>query len=251
MAWSVDHCCDVHRMIYHSLSAIRIYHVYQSFQNYYIIMKIFILLNAFTIWHLTVLVAGYDTCWFFGEDFRKNSFEQHFNSRSSSEYNGYVQAHFDTKGFFTNFLCENPSMICRISNLMSAAIQQKSGDKKLLPLPKIIVIVLDDDVIKCFNRHDAQGLSKPFSRIINHIMTEHERCISAYKEYLPAKCLKEDYPQILWIQAPYHDSFTNNEHRYRFNRSIEEATRFHGQVHTLMLKKVWDPKDSSFFAQEG
>ena len=131
---------------------------------------------------------------------------------------------------------------------MSVAVQTKL-EKRQVPLLKIIVVVPDDDIIKCFKDQDSE-LGKPFSRVLNYIMTEHECCISAYKEYLPAKCVKEDYRQILWIQAPYHDHFLNNDQRYRFNKSIEELVRFHGAVHMLMLKKVWNPKDMAFYVQD-
>ena len=73
---------------------------------------------------------------------------------------------------------------------------------KLLPLPKIIVVVPDDDIIKLFcDKEYASGITKPLSRVLNYIMTEHERAISAYKEFLPAKSLRVEYPHILWIQV--------------------------------------------------
>ena len=64
-----------------------------------------------TFCSISVPVMGYDSCWFFGDDFAKRSFEQNFHSRPSTEYNGYIKAHFDTRGFFLNFLCDNPSLI--------------------------------------------------------------------------------------------------------------------------------------------
>ena len=85
---------------------------------------------------------------------------------------------------------------------------------------------------------------------MNFIMTEHDRVVAAYKEYLPAKSIKNGYPQILWIQAPYHDNFVTNDLRYKLNRCIEEVSRFHNQVHMLELKCVWDPKNKYFFIHD-
>ena len=77
---------------------------------------------------------------------------------------------------------------------MKAALDNKSGNR-LYPFPKIIVIIPDDDLIKVFT--DPVGIAEPIGHVINFVMTEHDRCIAAYKEYLPAKCLRCDYPQLL------------------------------------------------------
>ena len=90
-----------------------------------------------------------DRCWFFMDDFASRSFEQYFQGRKSEDFNSYVEAHFDTKGFFNNFISsDNPSVISRMGNLVINAITNKDANKKQLPLLKLIVVVPDDDVIK-------------------------------------------------------------------------------------------------------
>ena len=81
----------------------------------------------------------------------------------------------------------------------------------------------------------------------SYVMIEHERVISAYKEYLPAKCLQSDHPQILWIEAPLHDDFPDNAIRSRFNACLEEVAKLHSNVRSLPLKKVWNARDTSFY----
>ena len=124
-----------------------------------------------------------------GDSFSSASFEKYFQARKSVEYNGYVKDHFDTSGFFGNFLQDNPSMLSRMTNLLIHAMDTRFNGK-LLPLPKLIVIVPDDDFIKQLcpgNIEHAKGISKPLSRMLNFVMTEFERSIAAFKEYLPAK----------------------------------------------------------------
>ena len=125
-------------------------------------------------------------------------------------------------------------------------------DKKFMPLPKLIVVVPDDDIIRCLEEASQKGLTKQFSRILNYIMMEHERSVSTYKEFLLAKCLKPGYPQILWIQAPLHDNFSeaNNSACYKFNKSLEEAVKVHDNISTLPFKKVWDARNFNFFIAE-
>ena len=135
-------------------------------------------------------------------------------------------------------------MISRIANIMKFALQCKV-DKRLLPFPKIIVIVLDDDLLHKFAT--AHRITKPISRLINFIMIEHECAITAYKDDLPAKCLKSDWPQLLWIQVPSHHLFSNNNLHYKFNKALEEVAKLHSNMTTLMLKKVWDESNPDLY----
>ena len=79
-------------------------------------------------------MRAYERCWFFGDFFGGRSFEKHFQARSSADYNGYTKANFDTSRYFhSGFLAENPSMVARMSNLMSHALQVDYSGKLLLP----------------------------------------------------------------------------------------------------------------------
>ena len=118
-----------------------------------------------------------------------------------------------------------------------------------MPLPKLVVIIPDEDLLKLFG-DTSQSISKAFSWILNFVMTEYERCVSTFKENLPAKCIKnQGFPYFLWIQ-PRHKNFASNSHRFKFNQCIEETLRLHSNVHTLALKKGWDDKDDNLYLQD-
>ena len=149
---------------------------------------------------------------------------------------GYVESHFDISGFTSNLFNENPSTISRFGNLLKAATSV-SMDKKQMPLPKIVVVVPENDIINCFKgKGEQNGLTKAFGMVINYVMTEYERGVSSYKEKLCFKCKKDNYPQFLWIQLPYHDNFDDNDERLKFNRSIEDMCKHHTNVSSLELK---------------
>ena len=128
---------------------------------------------------------------------------------------------------------------------------------KIFPLPKLIVFVLDDDLIRLFTKElkseaeeadiHLSGFSKPMTRVLNHIMTHLERSIASFKENLPAKCLQAGFPQILWIHPPSHVLFSNNSLRYKFGKCLEELAKIHDNTFSLMLKKVWDPNDKNLY----
>ena len=193
-------------------------------------------------------MAAYDQCWIFGDSFCASSFEQYFKSRCSDDFNGYTKVHFDATGYYNNFTSDNPSVISCMGNLMTFAMESKCFNQQLA-LPKLVVVVPDDDLIKLLGCH-THGLQCPYNRILNYVMTEFECNISIFKENLPAKCLKSDYPHILWIQAPLHDGFQNNQQRVKFNSCLEDVVKVHSNSSTLMLKKAWEPKNLNLFLEE-
>ena len=194
---------------------------------------------------------SYERCWFFGDDFASRSFDQHFKRRQSADYKGfgYVKSHFDVTGFFNNnFSSDNPSVISRLSNLMQFAVSQ-DFHQKIHPLPKLIVVVVENNLIQLFK--DSGGVSSTsIACLVNHIMTEHERTITSFKENLPAKSIKQDYPHILWICPPEHENFTDNSCRFKFAKCLEEVSRLHPNVSCLTLKKVWDPRNGNLYLKE-
>ena len=196
-------------------------------------------------------VAAYNRCWIFGDEFGSHSFEQHFQARKCTDYNCYTKAHFDTVGFFNNFTLDNPSVLGRLSSLLQYALERKdSVVKKLLLLPKLIVVVPEDALIRVLDcREDDHNVSGSMSRLINYIMTEFKRCVASFKENLPAKCVKSEFPYFLWIQPPQHKNFSGGALRFKFNRCLEEVAKMHLNVYTLALKKVWDKDDDNLFLE--
>ena len=160
-----------------------------------------------------------------------------------------MKAHFDTLGFLNGFTSDNTSMIAQMANLLHKAMDCRFNNK-LLPLPKIIVVVPDDDLVKLLCKSDVddhQNIGHSFNRILNFIMTEYERGVSSFKEFLPAKCVNTDFPQFLWIAAPMHENFNNNNLCFKFNRCLEETCKLHPRTTSLTLKPIWDPKDTCLY----
>ena len=53
----------------------------------------------------------------------------------------------NVSGYFHNFFSENTSVLSRMGNLIVKALDTKL-ERKQLPLPKLIVVVPDDDLIR-------------------------------------------------------------------------------------------------------
>ena len=81
-------------------------------------------------------------------------------------------------------------------------------------------------------------------------MTEHTHSILAHKDYLPSKARKSNFPQIVWIEAPEHKNFCNNDLRREFNACLNDIVHFHDNTLCLPLKKIWDSSNAHLFIEE-
>ena len=105
----------------------------------------------------------------------------------------------------------NRNILSRMQNSLAAAI-----NKEVL-LPKAIIIVLEDDLLKIAN-HFKAGADKILEPWIQWITKEFHRSIVAYKEKLPSKARKFKYPTILWVPAMIHEALdTTNYYKERHN----------------------------------
>ena len=118
-------------------------------------------------------------------------------------------------------------------------------------MPKLIVIVPDNDIIQYIARIKA-GFSRSVARMLDWLMKEHNRIIDSMKDHLPMKAKKNGYPQIMWIAPPYHVGFgkRNNDKRECFNKMLEEVAKTHSDTSVLHLKKVWEPENNNLFLKE-
>ena len=151
---------------------------------------------------------------------------------------------FEVYGSFSSkYTSTDQNTVSRFRNVLAQLIQDK------VILPKFIVVVPDDDIIKYFGYND-HDMTKAYYSILNNIMAEHNKLLMTQKEFLPLKAKKFYYPQIIWIQAPIHKSFNNNNMRELFNHSLNEVVKFHDNTFVLDFKKIWDPENGSLYVQE-
>ena len=54
---------------------------------------------------------------------------------------------------------------------------------------------------------------------------------------------KVNYPTFIWIEAPLHKNFNNNEARGRYNRALNTVAKLHDNMEVLQLNS----KDSSLY----
>ena len=180
--------------------------------------------------------------WVLGDAFGHESFEPYFKKNNNI---GYCRENFDITGFFTNkFVSHDQNAISRLRNTFAAAIKDK------VYLPKYVVIVPDDNILRYVNIAKLDYNSVSMGRLLNSIMSQFTKYVDIQKEHLPKKAWKVNYPQFIWIEAPMNDSFPNNELRLKFNKCMHHISKFHQNTTVLPFKKVWDPQDQNYYASE-
>ena len=192
-------------------------------------------------------MKGYEQLWILGDAFCAASFEQYYKLKSMKDFAaGYMVENYDVMGkSATKYTSNDPNILSRLRNMLVGLIHQE------VKLPKMVIIVLDDDLIKYYGPdEDTESLTMAFKRLINELMTEFRKVISTQKERLPKKAQRQFYPQFIWIQAPLNCQFDNNRERELFNQSLTNASKFQENVSVLELKKIWDRENTRLYVGE-
>ena len=85
-------------------------------------------------------------------------------------------------------------------------------------LPKIVAVVIDDDIIKYLKKKEKEDNTscanrEGFERVLKWLMCQFDRLIITQKDFLPAKAKRNGEPAVIWIEPPTHRNFksSNND----------------------------------------
>ena len=190
-------------------------------------------------------IRAYESISIIGDSFMAASFEPYYKAKALKEFGaGYMTDCYDLIGRSSNqYTSNDPNFISRLRNLLVNLMQ-----KEIL-LPKLIAVVLDDDLVKYLN-HDGCGESKAIGRILNELMTDFRKLVTKQKEFLDKKSKRPLYPQFVWLEAPLNVNFSNNARRKKYNDRLHAVSKFHENVTILEMKKIWDPDCTRLYVGE-
>ena len=189
-------------------------------------------------------VPAYEKVWFFRDNFGYHTYSQYFHNKPISDYGTYIKKNYDTVGFLNDkYNCHDDSAVSRIRNLLPSAV------KSHLLLPKLIVVVTDDDLMS-YVRYKCWTFVSAMEAIVKWLMSEYRKVVDAYKDYLQTKSKRQNWPFFIWIEAPYHTNFNNNRDHERYNKMLVQTAKDYENVAVLALKKVWDPENRNLFIKE-
>ena len=196
-------------------------------------------------------IRGHDHLWIIGDDFvcKDNMAETQFarkeesTSFSTKTFDIHIQA---TDSFNSN----NENVPSRLRNALYHAFN------KTWVLPKIIVMILEDDVIKYYkkkaDRHDLSmdetQCRETYERCLKWLMSECRKFAATIREdILPSRAKRQDWPNFLWILPSLHKNYTNRKYRRIFSETIKKVARPQDNTFTLELKQVWDENDGNLY----
>ena len=112
------------------------------------------------------------------------------------------------------------------------------------PMPKLVFIVLEDDVIKDLGEKD--GLPHLYGRCIEWLYHEFRKMVSGHNDALPTKCQLEPY--LVWVLPSRHMNYANDARRELFADCIENVIEVHDKkTMALAIKQGWDQYDPSIY----
>ena len=200
-------------------------------------------------------LRGTEAIWFIRDEFCSRSYTQHFKHHtvtSSSVPEGieskskmYCAENYELFDYSTTqYKSSIRNILARFRSLVMHAIQENKI------LPKAIVFVPDDDIVKqsCLSKTDARN--GEFNLIIKYLLDEIHRIVVSCKEKLPTKCKIETDPHLIWILPTAHKNMSNNTMREFFNQAVESVVNTFADNCALHLKKVWNEKDGNLYLQE-
>ena len=187
--------------------------------------------------------------WFVGDNFTACMYCSHFLFQNHPKQASFIKTNFDFEAHCNSrFNSANQNMILRLQNTLAGAFNKY----KDLPLPKYILVVLDDDLIT-FIDYKSTGVTDLLAKWINWLIAEFQDLIDKKKKSLPAKAKCAEQPCVYWCAAPLHNNFNHqhNDLRRKLNTCMELI--FKGNKNGMRLVKLknrWDTADSSLVCND-
>ena len=127
------------------------------------------------------------------------------------------------------------SVVARERNNLVRAINDQGS------LPKLIVVILDDDILKCLKGEAADTVKYQIPQVLNWLIKEFEKLISGFKDILPSRAKRHHMPHVLWIKPPQHKNFGDswNMLRYEMGEILQQITETKLCMTTLPMLKIW------------
>ena len=190
-------------------------------------------------------IAAFEKTWIIGDDFVANTYDQYVKNAIRKE-ELYMKRMYDLSSLAKKSHESNiRSVLARIKFQLVKALEKEDT------LPKNILVLLDDDIIrrveaKC-NDEEYESLSGIFKEIIHWLFNQFRKIINVRLEQLPEKCKRIGFPKVYWVEAPQHENFNNNLARRKMNSAIQAEASLQMDMSIMRMKKVWEPENSQLY----
>ena len=178
--------------------------------------------------------------WIIGDEFADTTAGQNL-MRTSEDM--YTTLHFDVRIFSGNYRSEGQNVLGRMRNALTNAYNNQ------IKLPKWVVLVFEADIINKLRYNSNTTPEKFFYTILKWLMNEHNKITEMFKDMIPQKSKKYNYPRFLWLAPSLHYSYeaTDDTLRRSFIWAQQEVQKLHNNMVVLHFKQSWDPNESNYY----
>ena len=134
-------------------------------------------------------VKGIEKIWVIGDAFCKSTMPQYFLQMPDKDF--YCRTNFEVHTAYCDQYAYRGNLLGRLRSALTGLINRE------WTLPRLIVIVLEDDVIEYIKKKNFDS-HKQIERFLGYLMNEFRKVISTFKELLPTKAKKFAWPHVLW-----------------------------------------------------
>ena len=163
--------------------------------------------------------------------------------------NSYAVRNFEVNALGSSaVLSNNPDPLARLVNSLTRCFQ------KFNTLPKIIVVVPENDVMKALKiKDDNFGTSIYYEETISWIVEQMKATTAEFKKQLAPKSSKNrlNWPFMLWMAPSLHDHYDELDHKNRkkFTKALENVANESNKISSLRMRYVWDAHDPTLFTE--
>ena len=183
-------------------------------------------------------IRGAEQLWLLGDEFLTKAYG-HFNGVANEEAGIYfTKDHYEVKMFAGNNL--DPEITTPLARIRSEFI--KAVEEHIL-LPKVVVIILDNDLIK----HADRNSSYVYSTLIHWLASEFNKIVEVQKDRLPIKAKKLDGPTFIWIAPPQNINFVDNDERVKMEKSMRKMINIQNNHMLLRMVNIWEPNNRNLY----
>ena len=199
------------------------------------------------VFHLYIAgyIRGYEKIWIIGDNFTRNTIHDHLKGikKSDGTPNTYLYCNYEVRDFSSSPLCGIRNILSRLKSCLIGALNEHAS------LPKMVVFVLDDDLITNVKEDSRLTIRQHYDILLNGLLRMVYRAIQTYKDLLPQKSKCDNILHVLWIAPPTHKYFTesNNERRVKYTSSLSTAVALQQNMSMLKMVKFWDHDDPNLF----
>ena len=181
---------------------------------------------------LKLLKRGIEQLWIIGDAFVNSSVRTHLPVGPEA---------FSTTNFDTHITAGSGNSSCKnlVARIVNGIINTFNTQ---CTIPKWIVIVLEDDIVKTFKSKDEN-----YKPVLEFILNSCEQIVSDMIKDLPFKAIKYSWPFIMFIESSINCNYENNDQRIKFNQALHETIKGRDRFISVPLRQNWMNNDGELY----